>query len=61
MIPGMEDHINNNFYVCITHQTVAPCNDGDKHLISNWNTDVKKILDLIEKDKTIGDKSHSPS
>ena len=36
-------------YVCITHQTVCPCNKGEQHLISNWKADVKKILSIMEK------------
>lgn len=38
-----------DIYVCITHQSVCPCDKGDKHLISNWTADVKKILSLMEK------------
>lgn len=34
-------------YVCITHQSIAPCEQGDKHLISNWQADVVKILSVI--------------
>lgn len=36
-------------YVCITHQCLVPCNTGDNHLISNWNADVQKILNIMEK------------
>jgi hypothetical protein len=46
----MEDiHDDEGIYVCITHHTITPCEEGDHHLISNWATDVKKILKIIEK------------
>jgi len=35
-------------YVCITHQTLCPCNEGEQHLISNWAADVRKILKMME-------------
>ena len=35
-----------NVYVCITHRKIWPCNiPNEYHLISNWPSDVKKILD----------------
>lgn len=40
-----------DFYVCITHQTVVPCDKGEFHLISNWRSDVEKILKMMEKNK----------
>lgn len=36
-------------YVCITHQCILPCEDGDNHLISNWKSDVEKILRTVKK------------
>lgn len=50
----MSDDYNNNFeesntYVCITHQKILPCEIGDHHLVSNWISDVQKILKLMEK------------
>ena len=41
-------HDNSEIYVCITHHTITPCDKGEHHLISNWKSDVKKILSLIE-------------
>jgi hypothetical protein len=38
-----------SIYVCITHQKITPCEEGEHHLISNWATDVKKIMRLMEK------------
>jgi hypothetical protein len=35
-------------YVCITHQALLPCNEGQHHLVSNWITDVTKILNVME-------------
>jgi hypothetical protein len=35
-------------YVCITHQVLLPCNKGQHHLVSNWITDVTKILNVME-------------
>lgn len=40
---------DNEIYVCITHQCVVPCENGERHLISNWTVDVKKVLSLMEK------------
>jgi len=36
-------------YVCITHQQLMPCIGEGNHLISNWISDVQKILKLMEK------------
>ena len=47
MLPEFED--DNEVYVCITHQCIAPCEEGDNHLISNWAADVRKIMKLMEK------------
>jgi hypothetical protein len=38
-----------DIYVCITHQTIVPCDQGEHHLISNWLVDVQKILETMEK------------
>lgn len=46
----MFDPQDNSIYVCITHRTIWPCEEGDNHLLSNWNTDVKRIKDLMEKE-----------
>jgi hypothetical protein len=48
---GNQADINEDseIYVCITHQRVVPCDEGDHHLISNWVVDVKKIMRLMEK------------
>jgi hypothetical protein len=35
-------------YVCITHQVLLPCENGEHHLISNWMIDVNKILKDME-------------
>lgn len=35
-------------YVCITHKKLLPCNDGEYHLVSNWPSDVAKIIDNNE-------------
>jgi len=42
---------DSDIYVCITHQCVTPCEMGEHHLISNWISDVDKILKLIEEKK----------
>ena len=36
-------------HVCITHQQLMPCIGEESHLISNWISDVQKILKLMEK------------
>lgn len=36
-------------YVCITHQTFLPCDQGEHHLISNWIADVYRIRKSMEK------------
>jgi hypothetical protein len=41
---------DSDVYVCITHQKIVPCEEGEQHLISNWASDVKKILSIIERD-----------
>jgi hypothetical protein len=41
----MEENLET--YVCITHHSLVPCEQGENHLISNWNTDVNKILKLM--------------
>lgn len=38
-----------NPYVCVTHHTFWPCTKGDRHLLSNWASDVKKIISIMEK------------
>ena len=35
-------------YVCITHKVITPCDEDGYHLVSNWPSDVKKILDIID-------------
>lgn len=40
---------DSDIYVCITHGTIIPCDEGDHHLISNWASDVGKILKDMEK------------
>lgn len=32
-------------YICITHKKFLPCEEGEHHLVSNWPSDVEKILD----------------
>jgi hypothetical protein len=32
-------------YVCITHKQALPCENLGYHLVSNWPSDVRKILD----------------
>ena len=34
-------------YVCISHMTMAPCHEGEHHLVSNWPGDVARVLDKI--------------
>lgn len=34
-----------DIYVCITHRCIIPCPDGEHHLVSNWPSDVRKILE----------------
>lgn len=34
-------------YVCISHNFIVPCPMGDNHLVSNWPSDVAKVLDII--------------
>lgn len=34
-----------DIYVCITHKCIIPCQEGDRHLVSNWPADVRKILE----------------
>jgi hypothetical protein len=34
-----------NDYVCITHKCILPCLGDGPHLVSNWATDVRKILE----------------
>jgi hypothetical protein len=43
-----DDFEESSTYVCITHQQVLPCNIGKHHLVSNWVTDVHKILKIME-------------
>jgi len=40
---------DSDIYVCITHKQLMPCTDGDHHLVSNWVSDVQKILKIMEK------------
>lgn len=35
-------------YVCISHMQIIPCDFGDHHLVSNWPTDVARVLDRIQ-------------
>jgi hypothetical protein len=39
---------NHESYVCISHNCLIPCLVGDKHLVSNWPSDVAKVLDNIK-------------
>lgn len=34
-------------YVCVSHMTKVPCSLGYHHLVSNWPSDVAKVLDTI--------------
>lgn len=45
----MSIHTDGDVYVCISHKTIAPCQEEGQHLISNWVVDVKKILEMMEK------------
>ena len=36
-------------YVCKTHQQLIPCIGDGNHLVSNWVSDVQKILKIMEK------------
>lgn len=44
----MSVHEIGDFYVCISHQVVAPCDGDGAHLISNWRPDVDKILKIMK-------------
>lgn len=44
----MNIHEDGEFYVCISHQVVVPCEYEGQHLISNWKSDVKRILEIME-------------
>lgn len=35
-------------YVCISHLQKIPCEGGENHLISNWPSDVAKVLDSMQ-------------
>jgi hypothetical protein len=39
-----EDDAN---YVCVSHMMTIPCPMGDHHLVSNWPSDVAKVLDTM--------------
>ena len=39
---------DSGIYVCITHQRLLPCDEGQYHLVSNWIVDVTKILNMME-------------
>jgi hypothetical protein len=34
-------------YVCVSHMMTIPCPMGDHHLVSNWPSDVAKVLDTM--------------
>ena len=36
-------------YVCISHMQPIPCDLGDHHLVSNWPTDVARVLSRNDK------------
>ena len=40
---------DSEIYVCITHRELMPCEKGDHHLVSNWISDVQKILKIMER------------
>jgi hypothetical protein len=44
----MNIHEVGDFYVCISHKSIIPCDYEGSHLISNWKPDVEKILELIK-------------
>jgi hypothetical protein len=35
-------------YVCVSHMMTVPCPIGENHLVSNWPSDVAKVLDTIK-------------
>jgi len=38
---------NDDPFVCITHRRLCPCQvPNEYHLVSNWPSDVEKILDM---------------
>lgn len=45
--------VKNNLdkYVCISHAKDMPCDVGEYHLVSNWPTDVARVLDRIKESK----------
>lgn len=44
-----DDFEESSIYVCITHQQVLPCETEKYHLVSNWISDVQKILKIMER------------
>jgi hypothetical protein len=37
-------------YVCVSHTQPLPCPFGEHHIVSNWPSDVTKVIINIEKD-----------
>lgn len=46
-------HDEDGEYVCITHQCVIPCEEGEYHLVSNWAADVNRIRKIIERNMDV--------
>lgn len=42
---------NNEEYVCISHMQAIPCNLGKYHLVSNWPTDIARVLDKTKQSR----------
>jgi len=48
MVAISDIYEDSDTYVCITHKQLMPCIEGQNHLVSNWITDVTKILNVME-------------
>jgi hypothetical protein len=38
-------------YVCVSHMMTIPCPLGDHHLVSNWPSDVVRVLDTMNNNR----------
>jgi len=35
-------------YVCVSHMSIVPCHIGEHHIVSNWPTDVERVLNATK-------------
>jgi hypothetical protein len=49
MVAISDIYEDSDTYVCITHKQLMPCIEEGSHLVSNWVSDVQKILKIMEK------------